>query len=209
MSGECGLRQDEALRGETRLFLNTGFNAAYALFSGVCGIVLRSSWMGALAGCYLLLSVMRLMLLRGRGDNGMRNWRRCLVCGRLLLVFAAVFLWMSVLLQTGGKVIAYPSHLIYGVAAYAFYALISAVVKTLRLRKQRQPILLADAVLSLTKALISMYSLQCALITRFGNDPDFFRLMGALTGETIMILILCLSVGLARYAKRRMKASEQ
>ncbi len=50
MSGERGSRQDEALRGETRLFLNIGFNAAYALFSGVCGIVLRSSWMGALTG---------------------------------------------------------------------------------------------------------------------------------------------------------------
>lgn len=62
----------------------------------------------------------------------------------------------------------YAGVLIYVMALYAFCALPSACVNLFRLRKQGSPVLSTAKAISLAAALMSMLSLEIAMLSRFG-----------------------------------------
>ena len=86
----------------------------------------------------------------------------------------------------------YPGVLIYIMAMYAFYATITAVWNVIKFRKYGSPILSAAKVINLTAAMVSMLSLETAMLTQFGaaNDPLFRQIMTACTGAGISIIVL-------------------
>lgn len=184
----------------------------WAVVNFAMGVSSWSLWFVTLGVYYLLLAVERLMLARptGKGAFGsdMRaEHRAALGCGVLVAVtiFALSGVVVLVIRRIGG--FSYPENLIYGVAAYAFYSLASSTVDFVRLREHESPALRASACVNLVVALVSMFTLEVAMLTTFdGGDQTGLRLpMLAATGGAVALLVLALGLSLAVRSGRALK----
>lgn len=176
------------------LQFNLLLNLCFAVFYLFSAAATRAPWMGAMAFYYIWLSIQRLLLRKSLSCGIKKQWGAYILCGILLLFSSFVIVWMNMLLLRGVKEIVYPFYLIYGVAAYAFYSLTIAIINVVKYRKLRHPIFLANKALSLVVALISMLSMQSALLTAFGDDIVFSRNMSIITGFAIFGFVAALSV---------------
>ncbi len=189
------LRSDDRRRAEILLDCSFAVNLAYAVLQAITGILARSIWAGTLAFYYLILSGIRFSLLRGRRRaSTVVKWRRyrSSACVMLALNFALLGIHCITLYME--HVISYPGYLIYAMALYTFYAAITAVRNVVRFRAYRDPILSASKALSLSVAAISVYSLQSAMISAFGDSEAFRVTMSNCVGAGVFLLISSLSV---------------
>lgn len=202
---------DAALRVETSLYLSFAIDIAYAAGNAFFGIWADSVWFGTMAVYYIFLSIQRFLLVRftrqhGFGSNEAEEWRRYRVCGVLLAMMHAALVGVVVLAvgQEGG--VHYPGSLIYAVALYAFYSLTMAIVNVVRYRRYRSPVMIAEKIVSLVTACVSMLSLEIAMLTQFddGTRPWFRPLMIALSGGAIGISVVGIGVFMVVRATRRL-----
>lgn len=87
--------QSGMLRINFSLYRSFAFNAVYAAFQLALGLKHHSAWFYSMAGYYLLLGLMRLMLVkytRGHapGQQQKTEWKKYRLCGILLLMMTLV-----------------------------------------------------------------------------------------------------------------------
>ncbi len=194
------LLEDVPYRARLMLVVSLVVNSLYAGFNALSGLYYHSPWFGTLAAYYLLLSVLRFLLARfahrhGFAGNKTAQWKRYRLCGAMLIPmnFALAGVVVLTLKQQGG--FHYGSMLIYIMALYAFYVTISGVVSLVRTRKYKSPVLSAARVVSLAAALVSMLSLEVAMLAQFGGGEFFRRAMIASTGGAVCFVL----VGMASF----------
>lgn len=182
--------KEAMFRTEASLYQGFFINLLYAGIKLFSGILYRSVWFVTLAVYYVLLALMRASLLhyvRKGGKDKISEWRRYRLCGIILLIMNAALTGIVVLVIYENSGFEYPGMLIYVMAVYAFYATITAVRNVAKFRRYGSPVMSAAKVISLTAALVSMLSLETAMLTQFGaaDDPMFRRIMTASTGAGI------------------------
>ncbi|MBP3701193.1 MAG: hypothetical protein J6I64_04845 [Lachnospiraceae bacterium] len=192
---------DVHLRTELSLYLSLGVNVLYALLQLISGLQNRSVWFYSLAGYYVLLAVVRFFLLRDTrhlefGKDIVAEYRRYRFCGIILLLvnLALGVIVTYIVWQNRGFV--HHEIVTIAMAAYTFYSMARAIINVLKYRRHESPILLASKSISLTAALVSLLSLETAMLTAFGNgdDPRFRQIMTASTGGVICLWILAMAV---------------
>lgn len=191
---------DPMYRAEVALYAGLAINLAYTVIKMVSGIVFRSLWFGSLAGYYLLLSILRFALLHHArrspvGVNLISEWKRYRLCGCMLLVMNQALTVIVVLVVRQNSAFAYPGMLIYVMAMYAFYAMINAVRSVIRFRRRGSPVLSAAKAVSLVAALVSVLSLETAMLAQFGaaEDEQFRRIMTGSTGAAVCVTVLAMA----------------
>ncbi len=201
---------DVYFRTRVSLYLGLTANLLYIAMKMVSGFYYRSVWFTALAFYYLVLAILRYILL-GRGGRRkaacpplMWEWRRYRLCGILLLLMNQALTVIVIIIVQQNQGFNYPGVLIYAMAAYSFYLVISAAVRIGKYRRHGSPILSAAKAVSFVAALVSMLSLTTAMLTQFGDgDTDKFRrIMTASVGGgvcTVVILIAILMIARAQY----------
>lgn len=206
------LRED-TFRAEAALYHGFFINFLYAGIKLFSGIRYKSVWFVTLAVYYILLAAMRLSLLHHvrkeerSGRNKISEWRRYRLCGISLLFMNVVLAGIIVLVVHQNSGFEYPGVLIYVMAMYTFYATIIAVWNVIKFRKYGSPVLSAAKVINLTAAMVSMLSLETAMLTQFGtaDDADFRQIMTASTGAGVSIIVLGMAIYMIIHATRRMK----
>ena len=203
---------DAAFRTKISLYLGMAVNLAYVALKLGSGICYRSSWFLSLAGYYALLVAMRFFLLRRFDENAVgqdmeREYRRYRGCGIMLFFMnqaLAVIVMMMVYQNRGYE---YPGLLIYAMAAYAFYAVISAVVNLLRYRRHGSPILSAAKAINMTAALVSILSLETAMLAQFGGDsgPVFRQIMTGSLGACVCTVVFAMAIFMIARSTKRLK----
>lgn len=202
---------DMPFRAHISLYVSLGINLIFAVMKLYYGVRYRSVWFGTLAVYYLLLAVMRFLLLRhvnqsGIGKNLKAEWKHYRWCGMILMLMNTALLGVVILVVVDKQGFSYEGYLIYVVAMYAFYSIISAVRDVIRYRKYSSPVLSASKAIKFAAALVSMLSLETAMLAQFGEESgEQFRLiMTALTGCGVCLLVLATSVVmLCQSSKRR------
>ncbi len=188
-------KKDSAFRAEFGLYAGLITSFAYAAFLAICGFLQDSAWLGSLAGYHFSLVVIRLILTRGlRKSNRLGAWRASLCCGIMLILLTSALYGIGVQTIRYGRAASYPYYIIYGVAAYTFYKVISSVLSLITYRRFKNPIYSASMLLNLSAAMVSLYLLQSALISAFGDDESFRQLMSIILGSFIGALIAVESV---------------
>ena len=210
-------QKNESRIQRASLFFSSFLNIVYSLFNFVVGIYYRSFWFLTFAVYYFLLSFMRVSLLTHVEDlykNSFKEYEKLKRCGIVLLLLNIVLIGMVVLILRTNQNIHYAGSVIYIVALYDFYLIILAFVNAFRYRKTNHPLLLASKGINLTVAMISMLSLEVAMIERFGEQDQSFKVMmtGSL-GFTIClinsIMAFYMIIKASRYLKREgMKSSK-
>lgn len=202
---------DAAYRSEVALYGGVGVNLLYIAVNLVSGIWHRSLWFVALAVYYLLLSSARYVLLRyvSRTPAGLdlrAEYRRSRACGILLMLMNQALIGILILVLRQGESYYYPGHLIYAMAAYAFYALAAAIVNAVKIRRLGSPVLSAARTVGLTAAIVSMLALETAMFARFGGDsPGFHRLMISATGGAVYLIVLAMALFMVIRSSVRLK----
>lgn len=203
------LRED-MFRAQTGLYQGFFINLLYAGIKLLSGILYRSVWFVTLAVYYILLAVMRASLLhyvRKDEKNKISEWRRYRLCGIILMFMNAALAGIVILVVRQNSGFEYPGMLIYMMAMYAFYAAITAVRNVVKFRKYGSPVMSAAKVINLTAALVSLLSLETAMLTQFGaaNDPMFRQIMTASTGAGISLIVLGMAVFMIVRSTRQMR----
>lgn len=187
----------------TRLTLipSVAANGGYALLQLGLGILNHSVWYYALSAYYGLLLLMRCTLLLKMDRNGLGKdlqgeYRLFLGCGGVLTVMnAALAVIVSYMVWQNRGFTHHPITTI-AMAAYTFYTLTMAVINVVRCRRYNSPVLSASKAVSLAAALVSMLSLETAMLNAFGSgdDGDFRRVMLASSGGVVCLAVLVMGL---------------
>lgn len=210
---------EPVLRAKISLYLNSSFNILYALFYLGAGILYHSVWTGAIAVYYIVLSFIRIGLVRkdrkalqikDKGEQRKFELKSSFFCGCFMFALNVAVTVMTVQMIWQNKHYDYPGLLIYAQAAYTFYCLCSAIIKFMKYRKMERPILTASKIMSIACALTSILALQTAMITQFGNgNMTFARLMNSFTGAAVCFNVFAMAVWLIHKTRKELKENEQ
>lgn len=203
-------RRDDYFRVRVGLALSLQVNLCYAGLRIVCAVLYSSFWDGALGFYYVLLGAARLYLARrtpgaGSAPDYRRELRVCRWAGCCLLALNLALLWISVQIVQEGRSYYYPGTLIYAAAAYSFYCLTLAIINAVKYRKFRSPVITAAKAVTLTCALVSIFSLETAMLAQFGGEEQFQFWMTTATAAVVCILVLAMAVLLVAYSTWKLK----
>lgn len=184
------------------LYLSLGVNVLYAGMKFVYGVWYHSVWFGTLAVYYFFLAVMRFGLLRhvnrnGFGKNRAAELKQYRMCGFVLMLMNIVLSGVVVLVVRKNEGFQYAGYLIYIMAMYAFYNMITAARNVVTFRKYNSPVMSAAKAVNLAAALVSMLSLETAMLTQFGTgkNPETFRqIMTGSTGGGVCMIVLGIAI---------------
>ena len=204
---------EATFRTKTSLYQGVLINFFYAGIKLFSGIYYHSIWFVTLAVYYVLLAVMRFSLLdhmRGRGRIGkdkIEELRRYRLCGILLLFMNGALVGIIILVTKLNSSFQYPGMLIYAMAFYTFYSTIVAAINVIKFRKYKSPIMSAAKVINLTAALVSMLSLETAMLTQFGSADDavFRQVMTASTGAGVSMIVLGMAIYMIVCSTRQLR----
>ncbi len=187
--------------GYASLILNT----LLALSRGVIGWLTSSVWLIVLAGYYLVLCVAKAWLLQRdrkiarETDSAVRErreWALYRFCGIMLIVMTAFLLGVVIMIVRDNDTFVYDGMLIYAVAAYDFYRLISSIVYMVKTRHKHAPTTVAIKVVSFATSLVAMLSLQTAMFASFGDDTMALtrQVMNGTTSTCVCLVLLVMGV---------------
>lgn len=208
----CRYFQDVSFQTKVSLYIGLSINLVYAAIKLGSGIYFQSSWFISLAGYYILLAVMRFFLLRHVnqntiGQNLVSEYRRYRLCGILLLLMNQALAVIVVFMVRQNRGYDYPGMLIYIMAIYAFYTVTTAIINLVKFRKHGSPVLSAAKVINLTAALVSILSLETAMLTQFGttDTPAFRKLMTGACGAGVCLIVFGMAVFMIIGSSKQLK----
>ena len=157
---------------------------------------------------------MRFLLLhhanrKGFGTDRSGELQSYRLCGMILMVMNISLTGVVVLVIRKNEGFQYAGYLIYIMAMYAFYNIITAVMNVVKYRKYRSPVMSAAKMINLAAALVSMLSLETAMLTQFGSTDSEMsrRIMTACTGAGVCTIILAMAVYMIYHATRELKCA--
>lgn len=210
------LVSDYAFRTHFMLRVGLLLNLAFAMFKLCTGIVYSSYWLIVLGIYYALLALIRFLLLRRQGETGAgtaelaAQYRAYRLTGVLLLALGVVMSAIILQVVRDNRTYSYPGTIIYAFGAYAFTRIIMAAVNLIRRRGRDNPLFAAARCLSLATAIVSVFSLQTALLSTFGTEEPAFRLIAnAASGAAVCASILLMAVLMVRRSTRGLRSLQK
>lgn len=199
---------DLNFRTEISLYFGLFINLLYIGMNIFSGIRYRAVWFISLAFYYILLAVMRYMLLRkGKNEHNLYNdWKRYRMCGIILLIMNQALAAIVIIIVKQNKGFNYSGLLIYAMAMYSFYSVITAIADIVKFRKHGSPVISAAKAIKFVAALVSMLSLTTAMITQFGNDDENFRkLMTGTVGGGVCTIVIIMAIFMIIRSNKNLK----
>lgn len=193
---------DAAYRTHLSLYVSLTINLVYVATNLFNGIFYQSVWSITLAAYYMILAVMRFLLLRyfnrvGIGKDRGKELKRSKLCGIILMTVNLALSGVVLLVIIQNKGFEYNGILIYVMAMYTFYVTPNSIVNIIKYRRYNSPVLLTAKSINLAAALVSMLSLETAMISQFKTEntsPYFNQIMVGITGAVVCVIVLSMSI---------------
>lgn len=198
------LLTEKELRIRISLYGGLAVNICFAIFKVVMGVLYQSKWLFAMAGYNTILSVMRFILVyrdqterRVESDyekraRGLHSYK---VCGWLMLLLNIAISVIVVIVVLDNQTIVYPGFMIYAIAAYTFYCLTMAIINMVKYWHRHNPVFAAVKRIGMAKALVSIFTLQVAMLTQFGESDGFsMRMANGATGTAVCVIITVMAI---------------
>ena len=160
----------------TKIFLALSLllHFIYGIFKLSTGIYYMSWWFITFAVYYLILFIMKLSIVKDIknevGKDLKEEYKKLKSIGITLLLLNLILSGMVILIIKQNQEITYAGFIIYIVAIYDFYLIISAIIDVIKYRKNHSPLLASSKCINLTVAMISMISLEVAMVSQFGTN---------------------------------------
>lgn len=184
----------------TKIFLYQGLiiNLLFCAANIYSAVSQRSVWCAYLTLYYIMLAAMRLAVLR-KTDKALcyaQELKIYRACGVLLLITNQILTAISVAVVTSGSSFSYRGSLIYAAALFAFYNIITASTNVFKFRKYRRLVLSAAKLINFTAAVVSMFALETAMLSRFSTpaDREFSNIMISVSAAAVCTGILIMAM---------------
>lgn len=193
------------------LISSFAINLGLSVLKLVYAVRYSSFWDGGLAIYNILLCIARLYLLKSfpkeqYGQSYAEELHRYRMTAVFLFLLVVPLAIISTLIVLKGNGYFYPGTLVYVMAVHAFYGLILGIINTAKYRKFNSPVLSASKTINLTTALVSMFSLETALIAQFGEGQERFRfIMTAITAFVVCATVLGIAIYMVRKSGKQLK----
>ncbi len=202
-------KEHELLITKILLTLSLFLNFIYGIFKLGTGIYYTSWWFITFAIYYLILCLMKLSIVKDiKNDvdkNLKKEYQKLKLTGIILLFLNLVLSGMIILIIKQNQEITYAGFIIYLVAMYDFYLIISAIVNVIKYRKKNSPLLASIKCINLTVAMISMISLEVAMVSEFGtNDNEFKTIMTSIMGFVVCLINTSMSIYMIVRANKKL-----
>ena len=204
---------DIPFKTQVSLYLSLGLNLLFVAMKLFYGVYYRSIWFGTLAVYYIILAIMRFLLLRhvnrsGIGTDMVSELKHYRLCGIILMLMNIALSGVVVLVVRKNEGFHYAGYLIYVVAMYAFYNIISAVRDVLKYREYKSPVMSAAKAIKLATALVSMLSLETAMLMQFNNKENaeaFRQIMTGTTGGAVCVIVIATAIFMIVKSTKQLK----
>lgn len=188
-----------------QILFSSLFNLLFGLYEFGLGLYSKSWWFITFSLYYLVLCVVKSSLLfqtENLEKDTDKERTKLKNSGIILLFLNIILTGIIILMIHQERTITYHGYLIYGVALYDFYLIIVACINFFRYKKKNSPILFASKCISLTVAMISMLSLEVAMVYQFGNnDLEFKNITTSIMGFVIVFVNTTLSILMIKKGK--------
>ena len=173
----------------------------YSVFLIVMAVLYDPVWYGSLAAYYVLLGAIRAVVIRRDGRRGKgapegvelqkRRLKTYGICGAFLVALSAAMSVAVAQMVVSGRGSGNPEWVVIAIAAYTFYKAISAIANFVKAKKRDDLTAKALRVIGLSDALVSVMSLENAMLSAFGEGDELFVLK-AVTGFAVCALTVAL-----------------
>ncbi len=205
--------------GRARFILWFGFlfNLLYALWGLVTGIFYRSAWFGAVAVYYILLCIIKFFLIRTdlrfrqseeKRKSRIRALRSYRNCGYLLALLNISMVGIVFMIVIGDKSAGYSGIVLFVMGGYTIIRLVISVVNITKLRHIDDPLLSASKSLGISVTLMSVFSLQTALLSRFCRDAVLRRQLNGTVGFAVSVAVIMIALYMISKSRRKLKDNE-
>ena len=172
-------RGDEKFRNKVNLYASAACNLAFVAVQLYGGIRYQSPWFTALAVYYALLSAVRFYIGRAVGKQGSEAWAVFRWVGFVMLILNLVLILMISIMITNPEIAIHRYSVVIAVIV-AFWTIGSAgmtVYNLVQVRKKNDPVALADRLVGLVTAVVSVLMLQTAMIASL-STPEIEQATG-------------------------------
>ena len=120
--------------------------------------------------------------------RGLRSYQ---VCGWLVMVLNIAVSVVMFMVIVQKQTIEYHMIVTIGLAAFTFYCFTMAVINMVKYRDRKNPVYAAIKRIDMVKAIVSIFTLQVAMLTAFNGQGEAVdvNLMNTLTGVAVTIAI--------------------
>ena len=201
---------DRALRTTLALKLGLAVNMGYAVFKLTTGAFYKSFWFGAIGVYYIMLCSFKFYLLRkgflfSRPNSRKRELLILRNCGVLLLILNASITAIIYYTIFSGQSFAYPDFIIVLSIFYTAFRIVAAFGDIINFKKLKSPMLSASKALSMSVALMSLFSLQVTALEKFDLGLKVENLLNLTIGSAICISVILIAVTTILRATKALK----
>lgn len=205
---------DVHLRMKISLTANTLWNTAYAALQLGMGVYHKSPWFYSLAGYYMSLAIIRLILaqhtLRNKpGEKKKKELIYYCLCGWIFLLVNLTISVMMLYMLRENPLVKHNEITTIALATYTFVTLTLAIVNVVKYRKYNSPVYSASKAVSLACACVSMITLENTMLTIFdsGNMPgEEKRILLCVTGGAVSLFIITMAIAMIVKSNRALKS---
>lgn len=206
-------RTDLRLHMNISLISAFSFNTLYAVFQLFLGIRHHSVWFYAMAGYHCLLANMRLLLIRytkkyNPGEHPQTEWKKYRACGLLLLFMTLILSVFILYFVLRIREFHHSEITTITMAAYTFSALGISIYNAVRFKRYESPACSAGKAVSLVSAIVSVLTLENAMLTAFGQESSevFRKVILSVSGLAVVLSVNGIAVFMIFHARRQLKA---
>lgn len=208
---------DPVKRVKNPLYSSLAMNLLYAVLNLASGFYYSSIWFLAISIYHAFLGLSYFLLLKSIGKRELDQTelekhtgelRIYRFCGYLLFGIQAVMSGVMAVTVIQDKSYVYPGHIIYLTAASTFFFVILSIVDFFRFRMEKNPIASAEKHLNLAASLMSLFALQAALLSQFGDDNSFRLMMNTVVGAAISLVVFGMAFSMIVKANRKLSSAE-
>ena len=201
---------DASFKVRVSLYNSLAINLLYSAFKLMAGISFSSVWWGAIAFYYMVLALIRFLLLRYMNSNQSRadllaEYRRYRLCGILMVLLNLALSGIVFQMVWQNRAYTYPEIILITIATYTFYTVTVSIIDLVKYRKFKSPVISASKAIRFAAALVSVLTLETAMLAQYSDDEAFRRLMTALTGAGVCLIVLAISIIMVVRANREIQ----
>ena len=172
------------------------YNSVYAVFTLFLGLWHNSSWYLSIATYYILLAIMRFSLLyysrsNKAGDDVISELKRFRFCGVLLILMNTALSGITFYRTIENRDFTHHGATATALALFTISLFTLSIINIRKYKKFNSPILFAAKLISFVSALVSMLSLETAIIGRLGAtlDDTTQKIITAVSAFTVLAII--------------------
>ena len=172
------------------------FNMVYSAYHIIFGIAAYSWWFFTIGIYYAILSIVRFVVLRHKGED------RCIIrfTGIMLLVLSISLAGTAILAFVKDRGTRFHLIVMLAIAVYAFTKITLAAMNWIKARKSKSAKLITLRNISFADAFVSVFSLQRSMLVSFEGMTEIeIRIMNAATGSAVCIIVFLLGLNLVQH----------